>query len=236
MRSHLVCLAVLVASTPTQAQMSAPSPWSFELTPYFSSMGSSGVIEGAGNSVEFDFSAGDVAEVRNFQFAARFEARNGDWTILGDLSLVSLQGAESEGIEVEVDQFMFEAAGAYHIAPWLEFLFGARYQNTSLDFVQSETSVGKRNRGWVDPILGGRVSQSFRRWRVEARADVGGVLFGSDLAFNGYTTLGFRPANPVSLVVGYRVFDVDYATDTGEALFVYDVNRNGPVFAVTLHF
>jgi hypothetical protein len=236
MKNCYVFFVALAVSAPAHAQVGAPSPWSFELTPYFWSMGSSGVILGGANAVEFDFSAGDLAEARSFQLASRFEAQNGDWTILGDLSVVSLQASESGGLDVDVDQFMFEAAGAYHIEPWLEFLFGLRYQNTNLDFQQSGTSVGERNNGWVDPFLGGRVSQDFRRWRVEARADAGGGLIGSDLAFNGYATLGFRPVNLLSLVAGYRVLDVDYVKEDGAATVVFDVNRNGPMFSVTLHF
>jgi hypothetical protein len=233
MKSCLFCFVALAVFTPAQAQVSVPNPWSFELTPYFWPIGMSGAVVGGANAVEFDYSFDDIAD---FAIAVHFEADHGEWAILGDLSLNSMSGESSGGLTADVDQIVLEGGAGYELEPWLEVLFGARYMNTNVDFEQAGTTVGERNAGWLDPFIGARLSQDVRRWRLEARFDAGGALIGSDLAFNGYGAIGFRPANPVSLGVGYRVLDIDYVKDDGVALFIFDVNRHGPFFALTVHF
>ena len=71
--------------------------------------------------------------------------------------------------------------------------------------------------------------------RVLGRADVGGVVAGSDLTWNAQGYLGYRTSvlgQPTTFAIGYRALYVDY--DHNE--FKWDVTQQGPILGAVLRF
>lgn len=90
----------------------------------------------------------------------------------------------------------------------------------------------KEDREWVDPYVGlrGRLNLTERTY-VGGRADIGGFGIGSDLTWQIFGGVGFRPTPNVELEAGWRYLAVDYDNDG----FVYDVAYSGATVGMTIH-
>ena len=93
----------------------------------------------------------------------------------------------------------------------------------------------------MDPIAGVRWIAEFgndRRWHSGFRADVGGVIFGSEFAFNSLVGLGYRFNHWFSLDAAFRYMYTDYKTGTeGTAdYWAYKADQYGTVVGLTFTF
>ena len=70
---------------------------------------------------------------------------------------------------------------------------------------------------WVDPLVG-LILRTPGQHRLHARVytEIGGFGAGSDFTWQVFPTVGFRFTDRVSLEVGYRWLDLDYATGDGQ--------------------
>jgi opacity protein-like surface antigen len=55
--------------------------------------------------------------------------------------------------------------------------------------------------------------------------DVGGIIFGSDVTWQGIATVNYQVSRKMNLGVGWRYFKVDYSKGD----FLYDVAQSGPI-------
>jgi hypothetical protein len=57
--------------------------------------------------------------------------------------------------------------------------------------------------------------------------DVGGIIFGSDVTWQGVATVDYQISRKMNVGVGWRYWKVNY--DKGD--FLYNVRQSGPIIA-----
>lgn len=119
----------------------------------------------------------------------------------------------------------------------LDLLRGGRYTRLEMDLDLKVGNVvserGNDTEEWVDPFVGGMIRWSpFNRFESFVRADMGGFGAASDFAWNVVGSVGVHLMKNLSLMAGYRVYDVDYS----HGGFKLDAQMKGPWAALTLAF
>jgi hypothetical protein len=221
------------------APQASPDPgWEFSVAPYFFLANLDGTIGVIGQRAEVDARFRDL--FRNLDFAAmgQFEARKGNWSILGDAMYMKLSGERVTpsplfgDIDVEVKELILEPAIAYRVLKTergsIDLLGGARFWhvNTHLTFQPRILPLvdveGSRN--WADPIVGARGTAKLSpRVFVMGRFDVGGFGVSSDFTGQVAGGVGFQVKPRVAFIGGYRYLRVDYF-DEG---FIFKTAMNG---------
>jgi hypothetical protein len=149
-------------------------------------------------------------------------------------------GPVNSVFEVDLDQWVLEADGAYLFTDRFEILFGAR--GISLDqVVEVRTGMGTMtqdgSKTWVDPVVGARLAVPIGKgWSFVARGDVGGFGVASDLTWQAMVRFDWRSSGKTGMTFGYVVLDVDYEDGGGSDLFRYDVTIQGPMIGLTINF
>ena len=86
-------------------------------------------------------------------------------------------------------------------------------------------------------MIGARVAGNLtKKLSAFVSGDIGGFGVGSDVAWSVSTGIDYRLLRKLSLQLGYKVLDVDYATGSGPTLFEYDIRYTGPIVAFAFHF
>jgi hypothetical protein len=201
-------------------------------------------VIGPVSPVDLDLSLGDVIDAFKFIFMGAAEARYDRFSILGDLSFVHLDGNQGIGIrdpdflEAELDSRTAEITllGGYRVINdetfALDFLAGARmnFFKTTLQLDGPNRSAeGSKSEQWLDPLIAGRVNVPFgNKWSASLYGDVGGIVFGSDLTWQGVASIDYQISRKMNVGVGWRHWRVNY--DKGD--FLYDVRQTGPIIAL----
>jgi hypothetical protein len=132
-----------------------------------------------------------------------------------------------------VEETLLEFAGGYRVTPAVALLVGARWVDLSSGLQYAGPIAGgsvDASKSWVDPFVGAHLAAPLsKRWWLGVHGDVGGFGVGSELAWQAYADLGFRPSELVSLILGYRVIDMDYEEGSGIEHFHYDLQIDGPI-------
>ena len=228
------------SSEPAQQQPNTDHGWEFSVAPYFFLANLDGTIGVVGQRAEVDARFRDL--FRNLDFAAmgQFEARKGNWSILGDAMYMKLSGERVTpspffgDIDVEVKELILEPAVAYRVLKTergsIDLLGGVRiwHVNTHLTFQPRILPLvdveGSRN--WADPIVGARgVTTISPRVFLMGRFDAGGFGVGSDFTGQVFGGAGFQVKPRIALIGGYRYLRADYV-DNG---FVFKTSMNGIV-------
>ena len=70
------------------------------------------------------------------------------------------------------------------------------------------------------------------------RGDLGGFGIGSasELTWKAYAAFRWRPADRLSLELGYRALSVEYSRGSGANRYVFEGLAHGPSLAFNLHF
>jgi opacity protein-like surface antigen len=90
---------------------------------------------------------------------------------------------------------------------------------------------------WVDPIAGITLrTPAGRPVQLRVYSEIGGFGAGSDLAWQIFPTVGINFTDRLSLELGYRWLDLDYASGEENERFAYDVLTQGPVVGFGLKF
>ena len=97
---------------------------------------------------------------------------------------------------------------------------------TSLELEGPNQSVdGSVTKNWLDPVIAARLGVPLGgKWGLSLYGDVGGIIFGSDLTWQGVATVDYQISHKMSLGAGWRYLKVDY--DKGD--FLYDVGQSSP--------
>jgi len=192
------------------------------------------------NDVPVNASFSDIASYLDFSMAGYFEYRKSRWIAGTDLFWVKLgatRTAHIDGSNVDVDlnfdEYIGALGGAYRINPRFDlWLTGRLYSlQTSQTFQGSDLSANRET--WGDIYVGARYHYNFaQRWIAIARADIGAG--GSDFAWFGNLSVGYRFNDTFTLGASYRVLSLDRETGSDADYFKYDVTTDG--LGVVLNF
>jgi hypothetical protein len=193
--------------------------------------------------VDLDLSLGDIIDGFKFIFMGAAEARKDRFVILGDLSFVHLEAKDGIGIrdpdflEAELDSRTAEITllGGYRVVNEgpvaVDLLAGGRmnFFKTSLQLEGPNRSAeGSVKQSWLDPVIAGRVKAGLGgKWGMSLYGDVGGILFGSDVTWQGVATVDYQISRKMNVGVGWRHWKVNY--DKGD--FLYNIRQTGPIIA-----
>jgi hypothetical protein len=207
---------------------------------------------GIGNliTVPVHASPGDIFSKLKFAGMLYFEAHNNKWAITSDMVYMSLNQEVAPGTllhsgNVTAKQFVWEPAGLYRIASFLELGVGGRLNNlqTEVDVRRNvfpagtEEVAGNGSKTWIDPILIARLSADIKdKWLFQLRGDIGGFGLGSDFTWQLQAYAGYRFSKVFQLAAGYRILSIDYDNGTGAEQFIFNVDEFGPALRFGFNF
>jgi opacity protein-like surface antigen len=259
----ILVLAFLCPSAYGQDALAGSDKWNIQFTPYFwaAELDGDATLRGRTGPAEASFS--DLLDNLDIAFMGHLEAWKGEWGLFLDGLYLDL-GAEfstpqgSISADIDVKMTMLEFGLGYHV--WetqvgeegsqklsFDLLGGGRYMNLEgeVDIVPGGPlgvlpgRTFRRREEWVDPIVGGRL-----RWDIDeklaaaVRFDFGGfdIGEGSNLTWNLLAGIDYRLKENMSLKAGYRIFDIDYDSGSGNKEFGLDAQFRGPIFGLTILF
>jgi hypothetical protein len=173
-------LAALAPSV-TAEEKPAEGAWEFHVAPYLWAIQMDGNLTVKGIDVDVDLSFSDIWDELNFAFMLAYEARKGNWGLLGNTIYADLGDDNISGplgltdIDPTVNVFWQGLGGFYRLGTWdltdapdkkapsvtVDTYFGARYTylDLKLDFkgaFQGRINDVSDNKSWVEPLLGAR--------------------------------------------------------------------------------
>lgn len=217
--------------------------WKFATIGYAWFAGAEGKTDVIGpvEPVDLDLSFGDVIKAFKFAFMGAAEARRDRLVILGDLTFIHLDAKEGIGIrdpdflEAELDSRTAEITllGGYRVVNKksfnLDLLAGGRmnFFKTTLQLEGPVRSAeGSNKQKWLDPLIAARATAPLGgKWSMAFYGDLGGIVFGSDVTWQGVATVDYQISRKMTLGAGWRYFKVNY--DDGD--FLYNVAQSGPM-------
>ena len=239
-------------------QDKGPAEWRSDLSVYLWITSIQGESTVGDVELPLDLTFSDIWADLKFAMSLHYELGKGQWGGILDFTYIKMGKdgiplMEPPGVTVSYNFEIVatELIGTYRLGPELgpqrfELLLGARYNRQQLDLVPESGPAplppgGGFDENWVDPLVGARWIAEFgndRRWRTRVRADVGGVLFGSDFVFNSLAGIGYRFSHWFSLDAAYRYMYTDYKTGTeGMAdYWAYKADQSGLVLGATFTF
>ena len=235
-----------------------------QFTPYFwaAELKGDATLRGRTGSVDISFS--DILDKLDIAFMGRLEAWQDRWGLFLDGLYMDLgadfttpRGLVSTDIDVKMTMLEFGIGHRLLETPVgknnnqmlsFDLLGGGRYINLDgeidiktngpLADIVSGRTFGRREE-WVDPIVGGRL-----RWDIDeklaaaVRFDFSGfdIGEGSNLTWNLLAGIDYKLKENMSLKAGYRIFDIDYDSGSGNKEFGIDAQFRGPIFGLTILF
>ena len=243
-----VCLA---------ADMAQPGPapgepgWTFEATAYGWFAGLSGDVGVRGlPPASLDISPIDVINALDaIPVMGSLTARNGDWSIMGEIIWVKLAAEANFGPangEISYRQTQLLASGVVgYDLPLnlpegmdLTATAGFRYNHikATLDVSPALFPVTISREGsvdWIDPTIGLAFNYKINdRWFMNLTGDIGGFGVGSDFTTQGIATVGYMWTPTISTSIGWRALYTDYS----EGGFVYDTTEQGLYTTIGVRF
>ena len=227
--SALVVAGSLALSSPARAE-----GWECELGFYGWFTGLDGTIS-AGQVSDAPVSAtfSDLASYLDFAMAGYFEAAKPRYIFQTDISYVGLgatREAEIDGAFVDLDldfsQVIVELGGAYRVKPTFDLWLAGRFYSFDAGASYQGSDVRSGSHSWMDAYVGARYHTTFKkRWIAAVRADIGAG--GSDLAWFGNATLGYKCTETFTVAAGYRILSLDREDGTGLDYYQWDVTQDG---------
>ena len=239
---------VISATAPTVEPV-VTDGWTFSVTPYFWAAGLSGETSAFGVPVVVDIDAdfSDVWDNLDFAAMAIVDARNGRYSIFGDLIYTKLsadsatpRGVLATSVDVTAETFAGLVGAGYSVlegpSGHLDIVGGIRVWSVDVDLSFSGQFLGgdsfSDGATWVDGLVGVRGNYSF----TPQFYFTGWALVGAgeaDLDWDVAAGLGYRINDRFSATLGYRTLGVDYSNDDG---FLFDAVQQGPIMGLTIRF
>ncbi|NGO51066.1 outer membrane protein [Allomesorhizobium camelthorni] len=237
---------LIVAAAP-EPQPVAESGWTFSVTPYFWAAGLSGELSQFNLPVvDVDASFSDIFD--NLDFAAMLigEARNGPYSLFGDLIYVKLGassdtplGIAADSADVDASTFAGLVGAGYSVLEGptgrLDVVGGVRVWSVDTDISFSGGILDGQTRSdgatWVDGLVGVRGNYAFTpNFYATGWGLVGAG--GADIDWDLMAGIGYNINETFSATLGYRALGVDYSEDG----FLFDVVQQGPIAGLTIRF
>jgi len=232
-------------------ELSKANEWNFLTNVYLLFPNISGEA-GIGNqlTVPIDAHPGDIFSKLKMGGMLYLEARHKRWAITSDLVFMKLNEEVTTGKlfdsgDVTGKQLIWEAAGLYRVAPFLELGVGSRlnYLQMGIDANRNafpsgtEAVSGIATKTWLDPILITRLTADIReKWLFQFRGDLGGFGVGSDFTWQLQGYAGYRFTKMFQLTAGYRIISIDYDKGVDKERFIFNVDEYGPVVNFGFNF
>lgn len=243
-KTTAACALVALLAGPAAAQ---DSDWEFGATIYgwVPSLGAS--VDTAFGTIESDASGNSVLSNLDMAFMGVFEARNGPWSVIGDLLYSDLSASQptpfgglfSEAV-VETKIAAFSGYLTYRVyeTSGVTIDVGGGFRAFGVDLGvtlnpgilagQSSTSSDS----WVNPLLAGRIIVPFNdKWFGTAFVDFGGT--GSDdKTWQALASVGYKFDDRWSMQLGYRQMDLTHDLGGNPAT----ISMSGPIIGATFKF
>ena len=207
---------------------------------------------GVGNliTVPVDANPGDIFSKLKFAGMIYLEASTKKWAITSDIVYMNLNQEVSHSTLIHsgtviAKQFIWEPAGLFRIASFLEAGIGGRLNSLQSDIdvrrnvlpAGTEEVTASASKIWFDPILIARISADVKdKWLFQFRGDLGGFGVGSDFTWQLQAYAGYRFSKLFQLTAGYRILSIDYDKGSDADRFIYKVDTFGPVIRVGFNF
>ncbi len=240
-------------SPPPQAAKAAPDDgWHLAVSPYLWFPGAHGTIQGPnGNGIGFRASASDLLSHFQIGLMGAVQASHKRivtsvdifWIRLEDDTAIPLPPAVGDGAisaKAHATEFFLDPKVGYRVIDQekikIDALAGLTYWHLgeSLSFNPSALGInftGSQN--FVDPIVGGRIQLALSpKIVINILGDVGGWNTGSKLEYQFGGFLGYRIKPALTLQVGYRYLNLDYAGSRGTS---FNMTTDGVLFGVTIN-
>jgi hypothetical protein len=238
------CVLLLAASAaPALAQ---DGPWTFDLSANLWFNASTVTADTPQGEASAELSFSDAIQDLDFAFMGTAEARNGPWSVIGDLlyfritaSGPSPNGVLFSGIESRSEISVVSTYLTYRVYEDASMAFdiggGARAFWTSIDttFVgaNAPTETFSQDKNWIDPLVAARVRVAFNdRWFGTLMADGGGT--GDTETWQALATIGYSLNENWAFQGGYRYMKAEWDTDLGQSSLEF----SGPIVGVTYRF
>ncbi|MFU0505773.1 outer membrane protein [Pseudaminobacter sp. NGMCC 1.201702] len=237
----------LISATGPDASPKLEEGWTYSVTPYFWAAGLSGQTSQFNLPVvEIDASFSDIFS--NLDFAAMLivEARNGRYSLFGDLMYTKLSsgaatplGIAATTVEVDTSSFAGLAGAGYSVlegsAGRLDVVGAVRVWSVDTEISFSGAFLDGQTRSdsatWVDGLIGVRGNYAFTpRFYAMGWGLVGAG--GADIDWDVMAGVGYNINETFSATFGYRALGVDYSNDG----FLFDVVQQGPIAGLTIRF
>ena len=235
-----------VAVSPEAQQIQTESGWTFTFAPYFWAAGLSGDLGTHGRQVHVDASFRHVWDHLDFAAMAIGEARNGRFSIVGDVLYTKLSGNKAtprgffaDSIDADAETFAGFAGVGYSLledgAGRLDVVGGVRVWSVDTEISARGGILDGRSISdgdtWFDALGGVKGSYFLTpNFFVTGWGLVGGG--GADIDWDVAATVGYKFNDTFSAVLGYRALGVDYSKDG----FVFDVVQQGPILGLAVKF
>lgn len=246
--SHTSAVRPASAQAPAISAEDESEAKRWSVTPYFWAPEIEGAITVRGNRASGLVPFSDILDQLDLAALVHIERAGGDWSILLDAVSMWLSQDFDGPLDAEIELTLVttELASAYRLADLdervgvpisIDGLVGMRYVYIAEDLDTNAGPSREVDDDFLDPIVGAR-----GQWRITegfwlgARGDIGGFSIGSKLSWQLIGTLGWDPAEWLSVIGGYRLLDIDYTKDTGPTESGLDVQFRGPMLGVMFRF
>ena len=233
--------------TPEVRQTTTESGWTYSFAPYFWAAGLSGDTASFGlPEAHVDASFSDIFDHLDFAAMAIGEARNGPYSIFGDVIYTKISGQTgtprgvlAADVELSSETFAGLLGIGYAIfednSARLDIVGGLRvwYAESELSFSGGILDGVSRSDDatWVDGLAGFRGTYSITPELYLTGWGLVGAG-GAELDWDVAAAVGYRFSDTISAVAGYRALGVDYSNDG----FVFDVVQQGPILGLVVRF
>jgi opacity protein-like surface antigen len=211
----------LAAAAPVSAQ---GTDWSYAAVIYAWLPGIDSSFETEFGTVESSLSTGDVLDDLDFAFMGAFEARTGNWSLIGDLLYSRLSDGRATprgvlfseatlktSVTALTGYALYRLSGDAPVAADLGL--GFRAFNVTADATLTsasrlETRSASGDSNWVDPLIAGRLIVPFDDlWSGTLIADAGGT--GASDTWQALATVNYRISDAWSVNAGYRYMSIE---------------------------
>ncbi|MGE0281877.1 MAG: hypothetical protein AB7P20_14860 [Rhizobiaceae bacterium] len=239
--------ADLIAATAPESTPPVEEGWTYSITPYFWAAGLSGQTSQFNLPVvDIDADFGDIFDNLDFATMLIGEARNGPYSLFGDLMYTKLSsgaatplGIAATSVDVDTSSFAGLAGAGYSVldgpAGRLDVVGAVRVWSVDTEISFNGAFLDGQTRSdsatWVDGLAGVRGTYVF----TPSLYAVGWGLVGAggaDIDWDVMAGIGYNINETFSATLGYRALGVDYSKDG----FLFDVVQQGPILGLTIRF
>jgi hypothetical protein len=248
--------AALTTSAHAQEATTEAGPsdrWSFAIAPYLWMVSLDGNATVGPIKADVDVPFKDALEDLSFGGMALATVRKGRFGFFFNGLFTRVSPDDSVGpfdLDVTSDLAQIGAGPFYRVVDWtyresadgsprrfvLEPYAGARWNYLRIELEVRGGRQFDQSQAWVDPVVGTRFGLDLTdNWILAGAGDVGGVVAGSDYAWNVQGYLVYRTklfGRDTAFSLGYRAMHINYDDDN----FEWDVTQYGPIIGTSIRF
>lgn len=238
----VICISLVTLSVQASTRDNA---WKYSFSPYLWFAGTDGNITAGGETYPVDMSFSDVLDDLDLAMMFRFEGWKAKWGYYLETFFIDTTSRFTTNgtllLKVDVDMWIIDLGAGYRIHEFttekglpgtFDLLAGIRYYDSSTDLFEIEAGNFSSGTDWTDFVIGGRLSYPLsEQWIFRLRGDL--AFGGSDLTWNAVAAFDYKWKENWSLLIGYRILDIDYEDGSGANRKAFDLQMDGPALALT---